>query len=531
MSKKPPNRPGIAFEIGARLEAQDYLQKWYPSKIEKIDYEEGKILIHFERWSSRYDEWIPWDSTRIRPLEKPALRKEAPNEDEEIYDFKEGEEVLARWTDCRYYPAKIEAINNEGTYTVQFYDGVIRCLKKTHIKYMPEDAKGQDWIALVKAAAAAAKNKPANKPRTSANSNKDKEERKWSRMSSKKEEPYPSKSIDLFHEEEPTSSRNLEIAVDEVPMTPQQQQDDEILLKRKISQASSFQAKRARLNKITGLLASKAVVLDDTEKKEHPTEKASRLEEAISPKPQSQKHNEADMCRSGITLKPTLFPTALPSSGKARSKKDRREPGDVPGCKKPPIPRVSPDLMQGTAPLDNPSRSVGRNHRRRRSQRLEIPCSSLSDGKGMQIYPEQDVTVAKVPAVAYTSPEKHEPLDLSHGAERTVPLIPEPSVPVDCPSKEKENIQTITYSSKAIADGRTASTSAAPLTHALPVDMALPNSQKMAKGSKKKKSSVSLSSEGTETLPPVLGIDRLSDNVQEKIIQKVNEKDKHSEEL
>lgn len=35
MSKKPPNRPGITFEIGARLEALDYLQKWYPSRIEK----------------------------------------------------------------------------------------------------------------------------------------------------------------------------------------------------------------------------------------------------------------------------------------------------------------------------------------------------------------------------------------------------------------------------------------------------------------------------------------------------------------
>jgi len=29
MSKKPPNRPGISYEVGARVEAQDYLQKWY----------------------------------------------------------------------------------------------------------------------------------------------------------------------------------------------------------------------------------------------------------------------------------------------------------------------------------------------------------------------------------------------------------------------------------------------------------------------------------------------------------------------
>uniref|UniRef100_A0A8C2CXF3 PHD finger protein 20-like protein 1 n=1 Tax=Cyprinus carpio TaxID=7962 RepID=A0A8C2CXF3_CYPCA len=146
MSKKPPNRPGITFEVGARVEAQDYLQKWYPSRIEKIDYDEGKMLVHFDRWSHRYDEWILWDSNRVRPLERPALRKEGLKEEEELRD---GEEVLARWTDCRYYPAKIESINKEGIYTVQFYDGVIRCVKRIHIKSMPEDAKGQFSSNLV----------------------------------------------------------------------------------------------------------------------------------------------------------------------------------------------------------------------------------------------------------------------------------------------------------------------------------------------------------------------------------------------
>ncbi|XP_041423962.1 PHD finger protein 20-like protein 1 isoform X6 [Xenopus laevis] len=290
MSKKPPSRPGITFEIGARLEAQDYLQKWYPSKIEKIDYEEEKLLIHFEHWSSRYDEWIHWDSSRLRSLEEHSLMKEELRDDEENFDFKEGEEVLARWTDCRYYPAKIEAINKEGTYTVQFYDGVIRCLKKIHIKSMPEDARGQDWIALVKAAAAvAAKNKSGNKPRSSINSTKDKEERKWSKGPSKKEETVLCKHFGIFHkeEEEPTSSRNLaspltvftDITLPETPKISIQPQEDELLLKRKLSQTSSFQAKRARLNKITGLLASKAVILDDTEQKDIVSEKTSRLEE------------------------------------------------------------------------------------------------------------------------------------------------------------------------------------------------------------------------------------------------------------
>ncbi|XP_068937280.1 PHD finger protein 20-like protein 1 isoform X14 [Petaurus breviceps papuanus] len=380
MSKKPPNRPGITFEIGARLEALDYLQKWYPSRIEKIDYEEGKMLVHFERWSHRYDEWIYWDSNRLRPLERPALRKEGLKDEEEFFDFKAGEEVLARWTDCRYYPAKIEAINKEGTFTVQFYDGVIRCLKRMHIKAMPEDAKGQflfqvksqhplswccpidpagawnqsvgsqDWIALVKAAAAAAaKNKTGSKPRTSANSNKDKEERKWFKISSKKEETSTSTAIQEVEKKEelPTSSETfVGLHVETVPKMVFPQPESALSHKRKSNQGNSFQAKRARLNKITGLLASKAVGVDGAEKKEDCcSETAPMLEQEISPKPQSQKKNEADISSSANTQKPALLSSTL-SSGKARSKKCKHESGDSSGCIKPPKSPLSPELIQ-----------------------------------------------------------------------------------------------------------------------------------------------------------------------------------------
>ncbi|XP_051827081.1 PHD finger protein 20-like protein 1 isoform X12 [Antechinus flavipes] len=431
MSKKPPNRPGITFEIGARLEALDYLQKWYPSRIEKIDYEEGKMLVHFERWSHRYDEWIYWDSNRLRPLERPALRKEGLKDEEEFFDFKAGEEVLARWTDCRYYPAKIEAINKEGTFTVQFYDGVIRCLKRMHIKAMPEDAKGQflfqvksqhplswccpidpagawnqsvgsqDWIALVKAAAAAAaKNKTGSKPRTSANSNKDKEERKWFKISSKKEETSTSTAIQEIEKKEelPTSSETfVGLHVETVPKMVFPQPESTLSHKRKSNQGNSFQAKRARLNKITGLLASKAVGVDGAEKKEDCcSETAPMLEQEISPKPQSQKKNEADISSSANTQKPALLSSTL-SSGKARSKKCKHESGDSSGCIKPPKSPLSPELIQvedltivsqlpssvinktisttmshniGPSQPVNPPRPSKHSERRRRSQRL-----------------------------------------------------------------------------------------------------------------------------------------------------------------
>lgn len=43
------------------------------------------MLVHFERWSHRYDEWIYWDSNRLRPLERPALRKEGLKDEEEFF--------------------------------------------------------------------------------------------------------------------------------------------------------------------------------------------------------------------------------------------------------------------------------------------------------------------------------------------------------------------------------------------------------------------------------------------------------------
>ncbi|XP_048948712.1 PHD finger protein 20-like protein 1 isoform X10 [Canis lupus baileyi] len=529
MSKKPPNRPGITFEIGARLEALDYLQKWYPSRIEKIDYEEGKMLVHFERWSHRYDEWIYWDSNRLRPLERPALRKEGLKDEEDFFDFKAGEEVLARWTDCRYYPAKIEAINKEGTFTVQFYDGVIRCLKRMHIKAMPEDAKGQflfqvksqhplswccpidpagscnqsmgseDWIALVKAAAAAAaKNKTGNKPRTSANSNKEKEkdERKWFKVPSKKEETSTSiASAEVEKKEDlPTSSETfVGLHVENVPKMVFPQPESTLSNKRKNNQGNSFQAKRARLNKITGLLASKAVGVDGADRKEDRSETAPMLEQAISPKPQSQKKNEADISSSANTQKPALLSSTL-SSGKARSKKCKHESGDSSGCIKPPKSPLSPELIQvedltlvsqlsssvinktsSPQPV-NPPRPFKHSERRRRSQRLATlpmpddsvekvsPPSPATDGKVFSISSQnpQESSVPEVPDVTHLSLEKLGPclpLDLSRGSEVSAPLAPDPAYHNECPRAEKEDTQMLTNpSSKAIADGRGAPT-------------------------------------------------------------------------
>ncbi|XP_075702114.1 PHD finger protein 20 isoform X4 [Rhinoderma darwinii] len=139
MTKHPPNRRGITFEVGAQLEARDRLKKWYAAHIEEIDYEEGKVLIHFKRWNHRYDEWFCWDSSYLRPLEKIQLRREGLVEDEPTAVFRVNEQVLACWSDCRFYPAKITSVNKDGTYTVKFFDGVVQTVKNIHVKAFSKD--------------------------------------------------------------------------------------------------------------------------------------------------------------------------------------------------------------------------------------------------------------------------------------------------------------------------------------------------------------------------------------------------------
>ncbi|KAM9534816.1 PHD finger protein 20-like isoform 24-T28 [Salvelinus alpinus] len=137
MSKTPPNRRGITFEVGATLEARDALKNWYPANIEKIDYDDEKVLIHYRQWSHRYDEWFDWTSPYLRPVERIQLRRQGLLDDCPIPvrdGFHVNDKVLASWSDCRFYPAKVLAVNKDASYTVKFYDGVVQTVKGIHVK-------------------------------------------------------------------------------------------------------------------------------------------------------------------------------------------------------------------------------------------------------------------------------------------------------------------------------------------------------------------------------------------------------------
>ncbi|XP_071488116.1 uncharacterized protein [Diadema antillarum] len=143
-------RAGFEFVPGFKLEAMDYLNKWYLAKIVQVNEETSQILIHFEGWNSRYDEWVHYSTPKIRSVVRTSHRKDGFKE-EPAGNYKSGDEVLARWSDCRYYPGKIVGINQNGSYRIIFYDGIEKNVQGMNVREMPEQLKQQDFFSNLQA--------------------------------------------------------------------------------------------------------------------------------------------------------------------------------------------------------------------------------------------------------------------------------------------------------------------------------------------------------------------------------------------
>lgn len=98
----------LNFAINSRIEALDFNEMWFPARIVEIDYEENEVLIHFEKYSSKYDEWICMDSARLRPLQSAAKKTVVPN------TYIVGERCMACWSDARKFPATITKVVDKG---------------------------------------------------------------------------------------------------------------------------------------------------------------------------------------------------------------------------------------------------------------------------------------------------------------------------------------------------------------------------------------------------------------------------------
>lgn len=111
----------INFTPGTRIEANDFHDKWYSARIIEVDYDDKEVFIHYEKCPNRANEWIPMDSSRLRPLQ---LHKK----NVEVYTV--GEKCLATWSDTRKFPATIKRVLDTGN--VNIYYSFILCNRCSH---------------------------------------------------------------------------------------------------------------------------------------------------------------------------------------------------------------------------------------------------------------------------------------------------------------------------------------------------------------------------------------------------------------
>jgi hypothetical protein len=105
-SEEAPVVNGIVFRRNTRIEAQDKSDNWYPARVVEVDKDERMVLIHFERWNKRFDQWLEFSSPRIRAMSSHTDVSSVITRDA---DAQVGAHVAARWIDRLYYPARIVA--------------------------------------------------------------------------------------------------------------------------------------------------------------------------------------------------------------------------------------------------------------------------------------------------------------------------------------------------------------------------------------------------------------------------------------
>uniref|UniRef100_A0A1I8I7K0 C2H2-type domain-containing protein n=1 Tax=Macrostomum lignano TaxID=282301 RepID=A0A1I8I7K0_9PLAT len=112
-----PRRPGLVWQVGEFLEAQDAWGNWTAAKLLAVHEDTKSVLVHYHKWSAKFDEEIEMSSERLRPLNKPTKQSA---ESAEAAAFQPGDLVLARWRDTLWYQAKVISVDSKGHYSLFF---------------------------------------------------------------------------------------------------------------------------------------------------------------------------------------------------------------------------------------------------------------------------------------------------------------------------------------------------------------------------------------------------------------------------
>jgi len=128
-------KDSLAFRVGFKLEACDSTGTWYPAKVVAINEEDKQVLIHFIRWSKKFDEWKDMQSEQLRAITKEDENSEAESQK----SFSIGKLVLASWSDNKKYPGTVKSVTTDGNYNIQFLDGYRKKVKKSLVELIPDD--------------------------------------------------------------------------------------------------------------------------------------------------------------------------------------------------------------------------------------------------------------------------------------------------------------------------------------------------------------------------------------------------------
>ncbi|XP_059622289.1 uncharacterized protein LOC132265582 [Phlebotomus argentipes] len=117
--------PVTCFTPGTRIEAQDFNNVWHSAMVMEVDNADREVLVHLEikdpeKSTGIVDEWIPMDSSRLRPMQvKSEVDKQKP-----LVTYTIGEKIHARWNDARKFRATVTQVLENNTYEILFDDGI-----------------------------------------------------------------------------------------------------------------------------------------------------------------------------------------------------------------------------------------------------------------------------------------------------------------------------------------------------------------------------------------------------------------------
>ncbi|XP_031134991.1 PHD finger protein 20 isoform X3 [Sander lucioperca] len=269
--------------------------------------------------------------------------------------FHVNDKVLASWSDCRFYPAKVISVNKDASYTVKFYDGVIQTVKGIHVKPFIKERGGVGGGKSRSSERNMVRRAPSRRDRRPQENGGPKNKRARRSTSDQEED---SNSEDDEREEGMVNEKNKK-TIGEVEAAPAVKQEEEM-------SEQADQDKPRDVEKGMGLTNGVKVEEDyaqneerchvngEVKKEEVETEGSESKPYTESPKPYTEfpTQTSAQMEQVPVTITTTTT-TTTESNGDVEQKPNVQSESSQPAADVPPPQPVKPVRKQG---FHNPNR-------------------------------------------------------------------------------------------------------------------------------------------------------------------------------